>query len=92
MTAHGLGAQDFIVFGLAALALAWLVWGRVRKARARARLGDAAPACDSCPGCQPMGVTPAERDAHLAAGSAGPDPAATAHKRVIRLVGTGGPR
>ena len=85
---HGLGVQDLVVFGIAAVALGWLVWRRVRARRLRARLGAAAPACDSCPGCQSMGVTPIEAEAHVRAGAAGPDPAKTAHKRVIALTGT----
>jgi hypothetical protein len=87
---HGLGVQDLIVFGVAALALAWLVWRSVRRRRARKRLGAAAPMCDSCPGCQALGVTPEEREAHLQAGAAGPNPSATVAKRVIRLTGTHG--
>jgi hypothetical protein len=90
MSGHGLGAQDLVVFGVAATALGWLVWRRVRAQRRRARLGAEAPACDSCPGCQSMGVTPDEAEAHVRAGAAGADPAKTAHKRVIALTGTHG--
>jgi hypothetical protein len=93
MSGHGLGVQDLVVFGVAALALGWLVWRDVRRRWARKRLGAAAPACDSCPGCQTLGVTPEEQQAHLAAGAAGPNPEKTAAKRVIRLTGThGGPQ
>jgi hypothetical protein len=90
--ASGIGVQDAIVFAVVALAVAWLVWRQVRKRRARAALGDAAPVCDSCPGCQAMGVSPEEAEAHVRAGAAGPNPEATAAKRVIRLsTGTEGP-
>ncbi len=92
MTDHapGIGVQDWIVFGIAALALAWLVWRQVKKRRTRAALGAEAPLCDSCPGCQAMGVSPEEAAAHVRAGAAGPNPERTAAKRVIRLVSGGG--
>jgi len=89
MAASGMGVQDLVVFGAVGLAAGWFVWRAVARRRRRARMGAEAPMCDSCPGCQSVGVTPAQRDAHVAAGAAGADPSATAGKRVIRLTGVG---
>ncbi len=91
MSASTIGAQDLVVFGAVGLAAAWFVVRAVRRRRRRSLLGDAAPACDSCPGCQALGVTPEQTAEHLKAGAAGPNPEATAAKRVIKLTGTGGP-
>lgn len=48
-----LGWQDLAAGGLAALAVAWLVRGYVRRRRSHA------PACSDCPGCaSPKGGPP----------------------------------